>query len=83
MLFWQLGVLFPPGHSLTGKNTFCAAPFSVQCLQDAGINMVSLANNHTMDCGREALIDTLNILAEHIIAAAGPAQTVLKPTAQS
>ena len=60
------------GTPLTGKKyTFCAAPFSVQCLQDAGINMVSLANNHIMDYGQEALIDTLNILAEHNIAAAG------------
>ncbi|HZK23992.1 MAG TPA: CapA family protein [Oscillospiraceae bacterium] len=60
------------GTPLAGKKyTFSAAPFSVQCLEDAGINMVSLANNHIMDYGEEALSDTLNILAEHNITSAG------------
>ena len=67
----QLGApYFARGTPLTEKNLLRCA-FSVQCLQDAGINMVSLANNHIMDYGQEALIDTLNILAEHNIAAAG------------
>lgn len=60
------------GKPLTGKKyTFSAAPFSVQSLVDAGINMVSLANNHIMDYGEEALEDTLNILAKHSIGSAG------------
>jgi poly-gamma-glutamate capsule biosynthesis protein CapA/YwtB (metallophosphatase superfamily) len=60
------------GTPLPGKRyAFRAAPFSVKSLVDGGINMVSLANNHIMDYGEEALEDTLEILTEHNIAHAG------------
>lgn len=60
------------GRPLPGKKyTFCAAPFSAKSLVDGGINMVSLANNHIMDYGEEALAETLEILAEHNITFAG------------
>ncbi|NLZ38198.1 MAG: hypothetical protein GX893_01140 [Firmicutes bacterium] len=60
------------GRPLPGKKyTFCAAPFSVQSLVDGGINMVSLANNHIMDYGEEALAETIKILAAQNIAFAG------------
>lgn len=35
---------------------------NVECLKRAGINAVSLANNHTLDYDYEALIDTVEIL---------------------
>ncbi len=44
------------------KFTFRANPFAVDALIDGGINIVSLANNHIMDYGQEALEDTLEIL---------------------
>ncbi len=50
---------------------FCAAPFTVEALTAAGINMVSLANNHTRDYGIDALEDTLELLEKHGIDYAG------------
>lgn len=50
---------------------FCAAPFAVDALTAAGINLVSLANNHIRDYGVDALEDTLRLLEEHGIAYAG------------
>src|SRR5262249_32902924 len=33
-------------------------------LSQANINVVTLANNHLMDCGRDGVIETLNALAD-------------------
>ena len=41
------------------RYNFRAQPRTVACLKDAGFDVLSLANNHTMDCGREGLADTL------------------------
>lgn len=60
------------GKALPGKRyTFRALPFSAASLIDGGVNLVSLANNHIMDYGPEALEDTLDILDEHGIYHAG------------
>ncbi len=60
------------GEALPGKRyAFRAAPFAVESLVDGGVNMVSLANNHIMDYGPEAMEDTLDILTEHGIHHAG------------
>src|SRR5262249_15091222 len=37
----------------------------------AGINVVTLANNHLLDCGREGVLETLQALAEASVAAIG------------
>lgn len=42
--------------------TFREDPSLVTVLSDMGVDMVSLANNHILDYGREALEDTLNTL---------------------
>ncbi|HJW55467.1 MAG TPA: CapA family protein [Burkholderiaceae bacterium] len=50
---------------------FGAPPQAVQSLADAGIDMVSLANNHILDYGVEGLLDTLHHLRMHGIRYAG------------
>ncbi|MCM1040759.1 MAG: CapA family protein [Ruminococcus sp.] len=42
--------------------TFRAAPSTVSYLNDLGVDIVSLANNHAYDYGEEALVDTLQCL---------------------
>ncbi|HJV52887.1 MAG TPA: CapA family protein [Noviherbaspirillum sp.] len=50
---------------------FGAPPAAVETLSSAGIALVSLANNHALDYGVEGLHDTLRLLRENGIAAAG------------
>jgi len=49
------------------KFTLRAGPIAVRALQSAGIRVVSLANNHSMDFGPLALEDTLKALDESAI----------------
>jgi poly-gamma-glutamate capsule biosynthesis protein CapA/YwtB (metallophosphatase superfamily) len=49
------------------KFTLRAGPVAVEALKAAGIRVVTLANNHTMDFGPLALQDTLAILGENDI----------------
>lgn len=51
--------------------TFRGLPEAAGGMRNAGINMVSLANNHIMDYGPEALADTLDLLNQAGIAYAG------------
>lgn len=44
--------------------TFRAEPESVNVLFDMGVDIVSVANNHTFDYGEEAFLDTLTTLEE-------------------
>jgi poly-gamma-glutamate capsule biosynthesis protein CapA/YwtB (metallophosphatase superfamily) len=55
---------------------FRAPPNAVELLERLGVGCVTLANNHALDYGREALLDTLDHLAGAGVAAvgAGPAQ---------
>ena len=51
------------GKAEPGKYcTFCAKPATVDCLKYAGVDVVSLANNHCLDYGPDALNDTLYYL---------------------
>jgi len=50
---------------------FRAAPAAIEVLKAAGVSYVSLANNHVLDYGEEALLDTLDLLDEAGIARAG------------
>lgn len=50
---------------------FRATPQAVHGLLDAGVDMLSLANNHILDFGPEGLIETLHHLDEHGIRHAG------------
>jgi poly-gamma-glutamate capsule biosynthesis protein CapA/YwtB (metallophosphatase superfamily) len=50
---------------------FRAPPPAVEALEAIGVGAVSLANNHSLDYEEEALEDTLSLLADAGIAAAG------------
>src|SRR5690606_15658132 len=51
--------------------TFRCAPQVVKTLQAGNINVVSLANNHIMDYGPDALAETIALLEQHNIAYTG------------
>ena len=60
------------GEPMEGKQyTFQTDPKYVQVLLDMGVDIVSLANNHTLDFGKEALVDTMNTLDDAGILHAG------------
>lgn len=59
------------GSPVQKTYTFCACPAAVEALALSGINAVSLANNHILDYGPEALLDTLALLDAQGIAYAG------------
>jgi poly-gamma-glutamate synthesis protein (capsule biosynthesis protein) len=44
--------------------TFRAKPSTVSYLEDMGVDLVSLANNHAYDYGETAFLDTLDVLEE-------------------
>ena len=51
------------GMPMEGKEyTFCVDPSYVTALNDLGIDIVTLANNHVLDYGKEALEDTFDTL---------------------
>jgi poly-gamma-glutamate capsule biosynthesis protein CapA/YwtB (metallophosphatase superfamily) len=61
-----------PTALVSGKPFFFRAPpHAVESLEAIGVGMVGVANNHALDFGPEALIDTLEFLGEASIAAAG------------
>lgn len=63
--FFMVNEEFPfssRGAAADKKYTFRLAPEWVTVLQEMGIDGVSLANNHTLDFGREALLDTCEVL---------------------
>lgn len=51
--------------------TFLAPPAAVQSLQDGGIDVVSLSNNHILDYGEAAMESTIELLGEAGIAHVG------------
>lgn len=53
------------------KYHFLAKPESVKALSKAGFDIVSLANNHTLDYGYEAFEDTMSLLASEEITGVG------------
>ncbi len=52
------------GTKVIKPYVFQAKPDSAQCLVKAGLDVVSLANNHTMDCGRTGLVETMETLRQ-------------------
>lgn len=59
------------GEPVPKSFNFRATPESLEALTLGGVNVVSLANNHGMDYGPPALLDTLDLLAARNIAQAG------------
>jgi len=51
-------------------------PANIECLKLAGVDYVSLANNHTLDFGREGLFETVKVLEQAGIAYAGAGRSV-------
>lgn len=51
--------------------TFKADPSRGPILKEMGVDIVSLANNHTLDFGTEALLDTITTLRENNIRSVG------------
>jgi len=63
------------GSPLPGKLIwFRARPETVQCLEQAGIDVVALANNHILDYDSPCLLETLEILESRGIAYCGAGQ---------
>lgn len=56
--------------------TFRAKPETADYLNDMGVDIVSLANNHAYDYGPEALTDTLDILREKGISYVGAGRDI-------
>ncbi len=53
------------GQALEGKYyTFRANPERMELLEQMGTDIVSLANNHVFDYGRDAMLDTADLLAQ-------------------
>jgi len=51
--------------------SYRVAPATAEALAKAGVRLVTLANNHLMDCGREGVLETLQALADAGIAVVG------------
>jgi poly-gamma-glutamate capsule biosynthesis protein CapA/YwtB (metallophosphatase superfamily) len=65
------------GEPVGGKVfTFRAPPAAVETLRHLGVDCVTLANNHALDYGPDALQDTLGYLREAGIAYAGAGEDV-------
>jgi poly-gamma-glutamate synthesis protein (capsule biosynthesis protein) len=55
------------GTKIVKRFVFKAKPEYSQTLREAGFDMLSLANNHTLDCGRTGLLETMQNLQPHNI----------------
>jgi poly-gamma-glutamate synthesis protein (capsule biosynthesis protein) len=59
------------GQPLPKEFTFRSSPLVLEALKTAGVEAVSLANNHSYDFGEDAFLDTLNYLKKEGIYYAG------------
>lgn len=65
------------GEPMEGKQyTFSCSPSYAKALSEMGVDVVSLANNHTLDYGREALSDTFATMDELGILYGGAGESV-------
>ena len=70
------GALSSRGSNQGSKYSFRADPRAIKGLVVSGFDVVSLANNHILDWGTEALSDTKTILADNNIVSVGAGNTV-------
>lgn len=71
------------GYPLLKQYSFRGEPEYVQGLLYAGFNVVSVANNHTIDWDRDGFMETIRILKEHNISPVGGGknqQEAMQPT---
>ncbi|NPV72046.1 MAG: hypothetical protein HPY55_15680 [Firmicutes bacterium] len=67
------------GQPIPGKMIwFRAEPQAIQSLLDAGIDAVTLANNHTLDYDSENLLETIRLLRENGIAHTGAGASIIE-----
>ena len=67
------------GEAMADKEyTFRIAPSRVEILNELGIDMVTLANNHTLDYGNDALLETILTLEEAEILYVGAGENLEK-----
>jgi poly-gamma-glutamate capsule biosynthesis protein CapA/YwtB (metallophosphatase superfamily) len=59
------------GEAVTKSYNFQSPPESAQSLSGAGFDIVSLANNHALDFGRQAMIQAIDLLTANDIATVG------------
>lgn len=77
MTFANLETPITPGKPvLTGSMTFRSDPGVEKAMKSAGIDIVSLANNHTMNQGAKGLRDTFSYLDKVGIAHTGAGSTL-------
>ena len=57
---------------------FCGDPQGVEGLLSAGVNLVNLANNHTLDYGQKGILETIEVLTTAGITPVKPEQIVIK-----
>lgn len=58
------------------KISFQARPLSADALVGAGLDLVALANNHTLDCGKGGLLETIDHLSARGLRWAGAGPTL-------
>jgi poly-gamma-glutamate synthesis protein (capsule biosynthesis protein) len=63
------------GIPIKKKYVFKANPEAAYSLAQAGFDIVSLANNHILDCGERRLLDTFDNLSKHGIKHCGAGKT--------
>jgi poly-gamma-glutamate capsule biosynthesis protein CapA/YwtB (metallophosphatase superfamily) len=63
------------GTRVAKRYSFQARPETAACLVKGGFDLLSLANNHTMDCGRTGLVETMQGLARNGIHWCGAGRT--------
>ncbi|MFH2070519.1 MAG: CapA family protein [Elusimicrobiota bacterium] len=69
------------GEPLNKQWQLRGSPKRVESLKYAGFDVVNLANNHTMDFGELALLDTIRYLNENKILAVGAGRDIEEATA--
>ena len=66
------------GHPREKMFAFMSNPSLVRILRAAGVDIVSLANNHMLDYGEEVLLQTLRVLAKSRIRCVGAGRNISK-----
>jgi poly-gamma-glutamate capsule biosynthesis protein CapA/YwtB (metallophosphatase superfamily) len=67
----QEGPIARDAKKLVRNHSYKVDPQHTRVLRRAGFNVMTLANNHLLDCGREGVRETLNSLRKHGIHAIG------------
>ncbi len=65
----------------TQRISFRANPLYAESLKNAGFDILSLANNHTMDCGRTGLLETMRHLTRNKLGFCGAGATLTEAEA--